>query len=43
MARIVYTTNDDDCVEHVPPSDILIHADDFTDNDTLVELKNAYS
>jgi 3',5'-cyclic AMP phosphodiesterase CpdA len=36
-------THNDDCTDHVPHGDMLVHAGDFTDNGTLEELKNAYN
>jgi hypothetical protein len=35
-------THNDDCRDHIPDADILVHAGDMTDDGTLDELKDAY-
>ncbi len=53
MDRVVFTspalrivcisdTHNDDCQEHIPQGDILIHAGDLTDDGTFEELRSAF-
>jgi 3',5'-cyclic AMP phosphodiesterase CpdA len=44
LVRIVCIsdTHNDDCTDHLPDGDILIHAGDMTDDGTADELQAAY-